>query len=100
MRTTFNYAFDTVGADFGRSFNVKAKIHYCTIRTFTKSYLALFICLKTVHLERVNSLSTVSFVAILKHFIARRGCPSVIFRDNGTNLLERKIGYKTFTYYF
>lgn len=85
-RTTITYAFDTVGVDFAGPFIVKSKIR---CRTFTNSYLALFICFttKAVHLEKVDSLSTDNFVATLKRFIARRGCPSVISSDNGTNFI-------------
>ncbi|GBO33493.1 hypothetical protein AVEN_208733-1, partial [Araneus ventricosus] len=40
-------------------------------------------CLKSVHLEIVNSCSTDAFIGALKRFIARRGKPS----DNGTNFV-------------
>ncbi|UYV70249.1 hypothetical protein LAZ67_7002279, partial [Cordylochernes scorpioides] len=38
-----------------------------------------------IHLEMVTSLSTSSFIAALRRFISRRGKPSKIYSDNGTN---------------
>ncbi|GBO43766.1 hypothetical protein AVEN_38343-1, partial [Araneus ventricosus] len=42
---------------------------------------------KAIHLEIVNSLSTEAFIGALKRFISRRGRPSDIFSDNGTNFV-------------
>ncbi|GBO46492.1 hypothetical protein AVEN_197660-1, partial [Araneus ventricosus] len=39
------------------------------------------------HLEIVNSCSTDAFIGTLKRFIARRGKPSDIYSDNGTNFV-------------
>ena len=54
-----------------------------------KRYGCLFTCLVTgaVHLEVAFSLSTDSFVMCLRRFIARRGKPTVIYSDNGTNFV-------------
>ncbi|GFU84539.1 integrase catalytic domain-containing protein [Trichonephila clavipes] len=38
-----------------------------------------------IHLELLTSVSTESFLLDLRRFIARRGRPSVIYSDNGTN---------------
>lgn len=56
-------------------------------RRHEKRYVALFTCLTTraVHLEVTASLSTDSAVMALRRMIARRGCPSEIWSDNGTN---------------
>ena len=40
-----------------------------------------------VHLEVAFSLSTDSFVICLRRLIARRGKPTVIYSDNGTNVV-------------
>lgn len=42
---------------------------------------------KAVHLELITSLSTEDFLLALKRFISRRGNPSVIYSDNGTNFV-------------
>ncbi|GFT63107.1 integrase catalytic domain-containing protein [Trichonephila clavipes] len=40
---------------------------------------------REIHLELLTSVSTESFLLDLRRFIARRGQPSVIYSDNGTN---------------
>ncbi|GFW55679.1 integrase catalytic domain-containing protein [Trichonephila clavipes] len=40
---------------------------------------------KAVHLEVVSDLTSKAFIACLKRFVARRGKPSEIFCDQGTN---------------
>ena len=49
----------------------------------------LFTCLTTraVHLEIVPALDTSSCVMGIERFIARRGTPSTIWSDNGTNFV-------------
>ncbi|XP_039287383.1 uncharacterized protein LOC120352036 [Nilaparvata lugens] len=53
----------------------------------TKCYICVFICFscKAVHLELAEDMSTASFIAALQRFISRRGRPSEIYSDNGTN---------------
>lgn len=52
-----------------------------------KCYLAIFICMavKAVHIEVVSDLSTATFIAALHRFVSRRGIPSNIYSDCGTN---------------
>ena len=59
-------------------------------RTLSKSYVSLFICLATraIHLELVSDLTANAFIAILRRFMSRRGIPSQLYSDNGTNFLE------------
>ena len=54
-----------------------------------KGYISLFICLSTkaIHLEIVSDLTTESFIAALKRFMARRGLCSNIYSDNGTTFV-------------
>ena len=56
---------------------------------FTKCYVAVFVSLsvKAVHLEPVTELTTSAFIATLRRFVARRGLPSTIWSDNGTNFV-------------
>ena len=43
--------------------------------------------MRVPYLELLSSLSTINFLEALRRFIARRGIPSVIFTDNGTNFV-------------
>ncbi|UYV73041.1 hypothetical protein LAZ67_10001650 [Cordylochernes scorpioides] len=75
--------FNKTGIDFAGPFLMKANIK----RSKVKSYVALFVCFctKAIHIEIVSDLSSAAFLAALKRFISRRGKPSDIFSDNGTN---------------
>jgi hypothetical protein len=59
------------------------------LRTKAKAWVVLFTCAvyRCVHLELVTSISTEYFIQALRRFIARRGRPSVIYSDNGTNFI-------------
>ena len=76
-------AFSKVGVDFFGPLKVKH------LRKQEKRYGCLFTCMVTraVHLEVAFSLSTDSFIMCLRRFIARRGKPTVIYSDNGTNFV-------------
>ena len=76
-------AFSKVGVDFFGPLKVKH------LRKQEKRYGCLFTCLVTrgVHLEVAYSLSTDSFIISLRRFIVRRGKPTVIYSDNGTNFV-------------
>ncbi|KAM8701708.1 hypothetical protein ACLKA7_007693 [Drosophila subpalustris] len=56
-------------------------------RRHEKRWGVLFTCLtmRAVHLEIATSLSTDSFLCVLKSFVSRRGCPRRMMSDNGTN---------------
>lgn len=54
-----------------------------------KVYFAVFVCfsIKAVHIELVADLSTQEFLGALRRFIGRRGHPSDLYSDNGTNFI-------------
>ncbi|KAL7726352.1 hypothetical protein ACLKA6_001569 [Drosophila palustris] len=56
-------------------------------RRHEKRWGVLFTCLtmRAVHLEIATSLSTDSFLCVLKSFVSRRGFPRRMMSDNGTN---------------
>lgn len=86
-RVTPSPPFTICGVDYAGPFQVK-----CSNTRGTKSmkgYVALFVCFttKAIHLEFVSSLSTETFLAALKRFIARRGKPYKIYSDQGTNFV-------------
>lgn len=77
--------FHTVQTDFAGPFLIKhSRLRNAKI---LKAYLCVFICSSTkcVHLECVTDLSTDGFLAALTRFTSRRGLPSVIRSDCGTN---------------
>ncbi|XP_062715911.1 uncharacterized protein LOC134291768 [Aedes albopictus] len=58
-------------------------------RHVVKRWVALFTCLaiRAVHLELVSGLSTECCKMAIRRFIARRGAPSEIYSDRGTNFV-------------
>ena len=79
--------FENVGVDYAGPVLVKSgRIRKPTI---TKAYIAIFVSfsVKAVHIEPVSDLTTESFIATLRRFIARRGKPTIIWSDHGTNFV-------------
>lgn len=77
--------FSGVGTDFAGPFLVKtSRLRNSKV---VKAYLCVFVCLSTkaVHLELVADLTTEAFTAALDRFVSRRGLPSLIRSDCGTN---------------
>ena len=58
-------------------------------RTKAKGYLCLMTCLATrvVHLEMSYSLDTDSFINAFTRVMSRRGTPSYVISDNGSNFV-------------
>ncbi|UYV85166.1 hypothetical protein LAZ67_X004794 [Cordylochernes scorpioides] len=77
--------FSKTGIDLTGPFLIKRSLGRS--KTISKSYIVLLICFttKAIHLELTTSLSTDSFMASLRRFMARRGKPSDIYSDNATN---------------
>lgn len=81
--------FCHVGVDFAGPIHIHYKRRGARP---TKSYLCVFVCFSTkaVHLEVCSDLTSAAFIAALKRFIARRGCPANIYCDNATNFVGAK----------
>ena len=79
----FIRVFTNVGLDCFGPFNVVIG------RRSSKRYGLLITCLssRAVHIESLDSMDADSFIMALRRFISIRGCPKVIYSDNGTNLL-------------
>ncbi|KAL4127332.1 hypothetical protein QTP88_011507 [Uroleucon formosanum] len=79
--------FERVGVDYAGPLQMR-ETRLRKSRVF-KIYIAVFICFttKAVHLEVVTDLSTDAFLAAFDRFIARRGLPSDVFSDCGTNFV-------------
>ena len=77
------YPFHSVGLDVFGPFMVKRG------RSQEKRYGCIFTCLnmRAVHLETLSSLETDSFLNGLLRFISRRGAPTSIRSDQGTNFI-------------
>ena len=64
-------------------------------RSHVKRYGCLFTCLasRAVHIEVAHFLNTDSFLNALRRFMNRRGAPTAIFSDNGSNFVagEREL---------
>jgi hypothetical protein len=73
--------FSYVGVDCFGPFMVKRG------RSMVKRYGCLFTCLTTraIHIEKIDSMDTDSFIDAMRRFEARRGKPEVIRSDNGSN---------------
>ena len=52
-----------------------------------KRWLVLFTCLtvQSIHLEVVESTDTDAFINSMRRFVNRRGCPRVMYSDQGTD---------------
>ncbi|XP_050065611.1 uncharacterized protein LOC126554599 [Aphis gossypii] len=79
--------FTRVGIDYAGPLSMRE----CRLRKARqyKIYVAVFVCMatKAVHLEVVSELSTNAFLAAFDRFAARRGLPTDIFSDCGTNFV-------------
>ena len=75
--------FTFVGID------VFGPLYVKVLRSEVKRYGCLYTCFTTraVHIEKLNSLDTESFLNCFRRFIARRGQPEKVFTDNGTNFV-------------
>ncbi|XP_014288043.1 uncharacterized protein [Halyomorpha halys] len=79
--------FVQTGVDYAGPFLIKESQRRNA--SLGKAYLCLFFCMssKALHLELVSALTTTAFLACLDRFISRRGAPSTIWSDHGTNLV-------------
>lgn len=87
VRVTISRPFENSGVDYCGPFYVRDRVRRNSKKY--KSYVAIFICMatKAVHIELVEDLTTESFLATLKRFIARRGKLRNLYSDNGRNFV-------------
>ena len=89
--TPCNAPFTAVGVDYFGPIYVKLK------RSTVKRYGCVFTCLaiRSVHIEVSHDLSTDSFIQAFTRFVSRRGPPTQVYSDNGTNFkgAEAEIKY-------
>ena len=82
--------FSSVGVDFFGPILVKVK------RSHAKRYGCVFTCLaiRAVRIEVAHDLTSDSFIQAFTRFVSRRGAPSEVFSDNGTNFRGAKTEIK------
>ncbi len=87
VRTTPAPPFAHTGVDFAGPFMLR--VGHTRKPSYIKTYAVVFVCMvtKAVHLDLAASLSTKDFLATLERFVSRRGAPSVIYSDNGSNFI-------------
>ncbi|GFY00965.1 integrase catalytic domain-containing protein [Trichonephila clavipes] len=80
-RVSYSKIFQVVGVDIAGPLHLKDK---------RKGWVVLLTCavFRAVHFELITSLSTATFLQSLRRFISRRGRPTIIYLDNGTNFVE------------
>jgi len=78
------FANDRVSVDYAGPLTIKGGAKRKP--TYINAYVAVFVCLETkaCHLELASALTTEAFIATLRRFVARRGKPSQIWSDNGS----------------
>lgn len=86
-RVTPSKVFLSTGMDYAGPFYTKT--HQLRGVKHLKVYLCIFICLatKAVHIEVVEDLTSVGFIAALTRFISRRGRCNDLYSDCGTNFV-------------
>lgn len=80
--------FSKIGLDYAGPFLMKDRRgRGCKV---IKVWVSLFVCFVTraIHLELVLSLSTDDFLDAFKRFISRRGKPSDVYSDNGSQFVK------------
>ncbi|GFW62653.1 integrase catalytic domain-containing protein [Trichonephila clavipes] len=80
-RVSNSKIFQVVGVDLAVPLHLKDR---------RKGWVVLFTCavFRAVHFELITSLSTAAFLQSLRRFISRRGRPTIIYSDNGTNFVR------------
>ena len=84
-RVTVSHPFSSTGVDYAGPFLIK--LGRVRRPVLVKAYLAHFVCLatKAVHIEVVGDATTESFLAALRRFVSRRGLPTNLYSDHGSN---------------
>lgn len=96
-RVTSCRPFQRVGVDFAGPFTIKTT--RMRNAKCIKAYLCIFVCFTTkcCHLEVVSELSADAFLACLDRFVSRRGLPTDVYSDCGTNFVGARNHLKEVT---
>ena len=79
--------FFHTGMDFCGPFTIKRG--HTRRPVLLKCYACVFVCFttKAAHIELVSDLTTEAFLAALRRFVSRRGSPTALYSDNGSNFI-------------
>ena len=82
--------FNNVGLDYAGPVYLKQGSMRKPV--IVKAYVCVFVSLSTkaVHIEAVSDLTSEAFLACLRRFISRRGKPTLLWSDHGTNFVGAK----------
>lgn len=86
-RVVASRPFSHVGVDYAGPISLKdGKRRNARI---TRAYITIFVCFatKATHIEIVTDLTSAAFIGAFKRFISRRGNPTCVYSDNGTNFV-------------
>ena len=88
QRVNFSATFQEVGVEYAGPFLVKRGNPRKP--TLEKGYVAVFVsmCTRAVHLELVSSLSSEALISAFMRFVNRRGLPTTVYSDHGTNFVD------------
>ena len=86
-RVTPGIVFEQVGVNYAG--HVYLKLGHVRKPTIVKLYICIFVnfVVKAVHIELVSDLTSAAFIACLRRFVSRRGKPSRIWSDHGSNFI-------------
>ena len=89
-RITPDAVFNNAGLDYAAP--VYLKQGSMRMPVIVKAYVCVLVSLttKTVHIEAVSDLTSEAFLAYLRRFISRRGKPTLLWSDHGTNFVGAK----------
>ena len=89
-RVTPDAVFSNVGLDYAGPVYLKQGSTRKPL--IVKAYVCAFVSLSTraVHIEAVSDLTSEAFLACLRRFISRRGKPTLLWSDHGTNFVGAK----------
>ncbi|XP_060869420.1 uncharacterized protein LOC132944179 [Metopolophium dirhodum] len=78
--------FTVTGVDFAGPIYIRSGLRRVAAK---KAWIAIFVCFSTkaIHLELADDLSSKSFMATFRYFMARRGKCAKVFSDNSTNFV-------------
>ena len=93
-RVTPDIVFENVGVDYAGPIHIKCG--HVRKPVVVKAYICVFVSLsvKAAHLELVSDLTTEAFISTFRRFVARRGKPSLLWSDHGSNFIGDQKEFK------